>query len=128
MSIKCYGVEGGIGIGGQYLLFVWVVEVGGWLYVFGQMLMKNGEVVEGGIVDQLCLVIQNCVDIMIEVGYILVDVVYVKVIFIDVCYFQLFNKVFCEFFGDNLFVCICCVVDLVVDCKVEVDVICFNVV
>ncbi len=31
--------------------------------------MKNGEVVEGGIVDQSRLAIQNCVDIMTEAGY-----------------------------------------------------------
>jgi enamine deaminase RidA (YjgF/YER057c/UK114 family) len=63
--------------------------------------MKNGEVVEGGIVDQSRLAIQNCVDIMTEAGYTLADVVHVKVILTDARYFQSFNKVFREFFGDN---------------------------
>ena len=109
MSIKRYGVEGGTGTGGQHLPFARAVEAGGWLYVSGQTPMKNGEVVEGGIVDQSRLAIQNCVDIMTEAGY-----------------FQSFNKVFREFFGDNPPARICCVADLVVDCKVEVDVTCFN--
>ncbi|EIW8843304.1 RidA family protein, partial [Klebsiella pneumoniae] len=52
MSIKRYGVEGGTGTGGQHLPFARAVEAGGWLYVSGQTPMKNGEVVEGGIVDQ----------------------------------------------------------------------------
>lgn len=70
------------------------MEAGGWLYVSGQTPMKNGEVVEGGIVDQSRLAIQNCVDIMTEAGYTLADVVHVKVILTDARYFQSFNKVF----------------------------------
>ena len=126
MSIKRYGVEGGTGTGGQHLPFARAVEAGGWLYVSGQTPMKNGEVVEGGIVEQSRLAIQNCVDIMSEAGYGLADVVHVKVILTDARYFQSFNKVFREFFGDNPPARICCVADLVVDCKVEVDVTCYN--
>ena len=76
MSIKRYGVEGGTGTGGQHLPFARAVEAGGWLYVSGQTPMKDGEVVEGGIVDQARLAIQNCVDIMTEAGYTLADVVF----------------------------------------------------
>ena len=57
MSIKRYGVEGGTGTGGQHLPFARAVEAGGWLYVSGQTPMKDGEVVEGGIVDQSRLAI-----------------------------------------------------------------------
>ena len=63
---------------------------------------------------------------MIAKGYTLADVVHVKVILTDARYFQSFNKVFREFFGDNPPARICCVADLVVDCKVEVDVTCYN--
>lgn len=80
MSIKRYGTEGGTGTGGQHLPFAVAVEAGGWLYVSGQTPMKNGEVVEGGIVEQSRLAIQNCVDIMTEAGYSTADVVHVKVI------------------------------------------------
>ncbi|MEI8418136.1 RidA family protein [Escherichia coli] len=126
MSIKSYGTEGGTGTGGQHLPFAWGVEAGGWLYVSGQTPMKNGEVVEGGFVEQSRLAIQNCVDNMTEAGYSLADVVHVKVILTDARYFQSCNKVFREFFGENPPARICCVADLVVDCIVEVDVTCYN--
>lgn len=96
MSIKRYGTEGGTGTGGQHLPFAVAVEAGGWLYVSGQTPMKNGEVVEGGIVEQSRLAIQNCVDIMTEAGYSggcgsrESDLT-------DARYFQSFNKVFREF-------------------------------
>lgn len=88
--------------------------------------MTDGEVVEGGIVDQSRLAIQNCVDIMTEAGYGLEDVMHVKVVLTDSRYFQSFNKVFKEFFGANPPARICMVCDLVVDVKVEVDVTCYR--
>ncbi|CZF83179.1 RidA family protein [Grimontia kaedaensis] len=126
MTIKRYGVEGGTGTGGQHLPFARAVEAGGFLYVSGQTPMTDGEVVEGGIVDQSRLAIQNCVDIMEEAGYGLEDVVHVKVVLTDSRYFQSFNKVFKEFFGANPPARICLVADLVVDVKVEVDVTCYR--
>ncbi|KXF82079.1 RidA family protein [Enterovibrio coralii] len=126
MSIKRYGTEGGTGTGGQHLPFARAVEAGGFLYVSGQTPMTDGEVVEGGIVDQSRLAIQNCVDIMEEAGYGLEDVVHVKVVLTDSRYFQSFNKVFKEFFGAHPPARICLVADLVVDVKVEVDVTCYR--
>ncbi|WP_373951792.1 RidA family protein [Vibrio pomeroyi] len=126
MTIKRYGVEGGTGTGGQHLPFVRATEAGGFLYVSGQTPMTDGEVVEGGIVDQSRLAIQNCVDIMTEAGYGLEDVMHVKVVLTDSRYFQSFNKVFKEFFGANPPARICMVCDLVVDVKVEVDVTCYR--
>ncbi|GAM53999.1 translation initiation inhibitor [Vibrio ishigakensis] len=126
MTIKRYGVEGGTGTGGQHLPFSRATEAGGFLYVSGQTPMTDGEVVEGGIIDQSRLAIQNCVDIMTEAGYGLEDVVHVKVVLTDSRYFQSFNKVFKEFFGANPPARICMVCDLVVDVKVEVDVTCYR--
>lgn len=126
MTIKRYGIEGGTGTGGQHLPFARATEAGGFLYVSGQTPMTDGEVVEGGIVDQSRLAIQNCVDIMEEAGYGLEDVVHVKVVLTDSRYFQSFNKVFKEFFGAHPPARICMVCDLVVDVKVEVDVTCFR--
>ncbi|GAM74734.1 bona fide ridA/YjgF/TdcF/RutC subgroup [Vibrio ishigakensis] len=126
MTIKRYGVEGGTGTGGQHLPFARAIEAGGFLYVSGQTPMTDGEVVEGGIIDQSRLAIQNCVDIMTEAGYGLEDVVHVKVVLTDSRYFQSFNKVFKEFFGANPPARICMVCDLVVDVKVEVDVTCYR--
>lgn len=126
MTIKRYGVEGGTGTGGQHLPFARATEAVGFLYVSGQTPMTDGEVVEGGIVDQSRLAIQNCVDIMTEAGYGLEDVMHVKVVLTDSRYFQSFNKVFKEFFGANPPARICMVCDLVVDVKVEVDVTCYR--
>ena len=124
--IRRIGTEGGTGTGGQHLPFSRAVEAGGWLRVSGQTPMKNGEVVEGGIIDQSRLAIENCIDIMKEAGYELKDVVHVTVILTDARYFQSFNKVFKEFFGEHPPARICSVADLVVDCKVEVDVSCYK--
>ena len=124
--IKRIGTEGGTGTGGQHLPFARAIEAGGWLMVSGQTPMKDGEVVEGGIIDQSRLAIQNCIDIMDEAGYGLEHVAHVKVILTDARYFQSFNKVFKEFFGEHPPARICAVADLVVDCTVEVDVTCYK--
>lgn len=126
MTIKRYGAQGGTGTGGQHLPFSSAVEAGGFLYVSGQTPMTDGEVVEGGIVEQSRLAIQNCLDIMAQAGYETKDVIHVKVVLTDARYFQSFNKVFKEVFGEHPPARICMVCDLVVDVKVEVDVTCFK--
>ncbi|MCO4800029.1 MAG: RidA family protein [Colwelliaceae bacterium] len=126
MTIKRFGADGGVGTGGQHLPFSSAVEAGGWLYVSGQTPMTDGEVVEGGVVEQSRLAIDNCIKIMTDAGYGLADVVHVKVILTDARYFQSFNKVFKEVFGAHPPARICAVADLVVDVKVEVDVTCYK--
>lgn len=126
MNIKRYGTEGSTGTGGQHLPFSRAVEAGGWLYISGQTPMKDGEIVEGSIIEQSRLAIQNCLDIMDAATFTLADIVHVKVILTDARYFQSFNKVFSDFFSEHPPARICCVADLVVDCKVEVDITCFN--
>jgi len=126
MTIKRYGVEGGTGTGGQRLPFARAVEAGGWLKVSGQTPMRNGEVVEAGIVEQSRIAIENCIAIMNEANYGLEHVTNVTVVLTDARYFQSFNKVFEEFFGEHPPARICMVADLVVDCKVEVDVTCYK--
>jgi enamine deaminase RidA (YjgF/YER057c/UK114 family) len=124
--IRRIGIEGGKGTGGQHLPFARAVEAGGWLMVSGQTPMTDGEVVDGGIIEQSRLAVENCLVIMREAGYELKDVVHVTVILTDSRYFQSFNKVFKEYFGANPPARICAVADLVVDCKVEVDVTCYK--
>lgn len=126
MTITRFGAGGGVGTGGQHLPFSSAVEAGGWLYVSGQTPMLDGEVVEGGVVEQSRLAIDNCIKIMTDAGYGLQDVVHVKVILTDARYFQSFNKVFKEVFGEHPPARICAVADLVVDVKVEVDVTCYK--
>ncbi|RJX73692.1 RidA family protein [Vibrio sinensis] len=126
MSIKRYGPEGKSGTGGQHLPFSSAVEAGGWLYISGQTPMTDGEVVEGGIVEQSKLAIENCLEIMHNSGYSKKDIVHMKVILTDARYFQSFNKVFKEYFGEHPPARICMVADLVVDVKVEVDLTCYK--
>lgn len=126
MSITRIGAAGGLGTGGQQLPFSRAVEAGGWLYVSGQTPMREGEVVEGGIVEQSHLAIENCLEIVREAGYGLEHVVHVTVILTDARYFQSFNKVFREYFGEHPPARICSVCDLVVDCKVEVGLVCYR--
>ncbi|MFC3092777.1 RidA family protein [Alteromonas sediminis] len=126
MALIRYGAEGGVGTGGQHLPFSKAVQAGGWLYVSGQTPMTDGEVVEGGIIEQSRLAIQNCLDIMRDANYDLCDVVHVTVILTDARYFQSFNKVFADVFGQHPPARICEVADLVVDCKVEVGVVCYK--
>ena len=126
MSIKRYGIDEITGTGGQKLPFAKAVEAAGWLYVSGQTPMRNGEVVEGGIVEQSELALQNCIDIMQQAGYQLTDVVHVRVYLTDARYFASFNQVFRRVFADGPPARICAVADLVVDCKVEVDLTCYR--
>lgn len=126
MTIKRYGAEGGKGTGGQHLPFSRATEANGWLHVSGQTPMKDGEIVDGGIIDQSRLAIQNCLDIMAEAGYGTEHVMHVTVILTDARYFQSFNKVFKEVFGENPPARILSVADLVVDCKVEVGLVCYK--
>ena len=88
--------------------------------------MRDGEVVEGSIVEQSTIAIENCINIMTEAGFSLEHVVHVTVVLTDSRYFQSFNKVFKDFFGEHPPARICMVADLVVDCKVEVDVTCYK--
>ncbi|MGA7108589.1 MAG: RidA family protein [Terracidiphilus sp.] len=121
MAIKRYGVEGGTGTGGQHLPFARAVEAAGWLYVSGQVAMRDGEIVSGGIAEQSRQAIQNLQAIVNEAGYGLEHVVRCGVWLEDPRDFQTFNKVFKEFFGKNPPARSCVVSSMVVDCKVEID-------
>jgi enamine deaminase RidA (YjgF/YER057c/UK114 family) len=126
MTIKRYGADGGLGTGGQRLPFARAVQADGWLYISGQAPMKNGEVVEGGIIEQTRLAFDNCLQIAAEAGYEAGDVVHVTAVLTDARYFGSFNKVFAEYFSQFPPARICSVQNLVVDCKVEVDMKCFR--
>ncbi|MEQ5401871.1 RidA family protein [Providencia rettgeri] len=124
--IKRFGIEGSKGTGGQSLPFAKAVLADGWLYVSGQTPMIDGEVIDGGIIAQSKLAIENCLNIMKDAGFSTQDIVHMKVVLSDARYFQSFNKVFQQFFADNPPARVCFVADLVVDCMVEVDITCFN--
>lgn len=121
MTIKRFGVAGGIGAGGQHLPFARAVSADGWLYVSGQTAMEKGEVIDGGIVAQAHKAIQNLLAILGEAGYGPADVVRCGVWLDDPRDFASFNKVFAQYFGDNPPARSCVVSSMVVDCKIEID-------
>jgi len=121
MSIKRYGVGGGIGTGGQHLPFARAVEADGWLYVSGQVPMVDGEVIAGNIVVQSRQAIGNLLSILGEAGYAAEHVVRCGVWLEDPRDFAAFNAVFKEHFGEDPPARACVVSSMVVDCKVEID-------
>jgi reactive intermediate/imine deaminase len=126
MSIKRYGKEGGKGPAGQDLPFARAVEADGWLYVSGQVPMKNGEVVQGNIAVQAHQAIRNLLSILQDAGYAPQHVVRCGVWLDDPHDFQSFNEVFREYFGDNPPARACVVSSMVIDCKVEIDCIAYK--
>jgi enamine deaminase RidA (YjgF/YER057c/UK114 family) len=82
------------GAGGQKLPFAKAVRAGDFVYVSGQIAMRDGEVVPGGIIDQARLTFDNIKQILSEAGCGLEDVVKVNVWLDDPRDFWSFNKVF----------------------------------
>jgi reactive intermediate/imine deaminase len=121
MSIKRFGVEGGVGTGGQHLPFARAVEAGGWLYVSGQTATVNGELVAGNIVAQSRQAIRNLLSILNESGYGPEHVVRCGVWLDDPRDFSAFNSVFREYFGEHPPARSCVVSSMVVDSKIEID-------
>jgi enamine deaminase RidA (YjgF/YER057c/UK114 family) len=105
MPIKRYGAEKS-GAGGQNLPFARAVEAGGWLFVSGQVPMKDGEIV---------------IAILEEAGYGLEHVVRCGVWLDDPRDFWSFNAVYKSYFGEHPPARACVQSSMMVDCKVEID-------
>ena len=125
MSITRHGT-GETGAGKQALPFARAVEADGWLYVSGQVAMKNGEIVAGGIVEQTRRTIENLIAILHEAGYGVEDVVRVGVWLDDPRDFWSFNAVYAEYFGAHPPARACVQSSMMVDCKVEIDCVAFR--
>ena len=127
MTIKRYGVEGGSGTGGQHLPFARAVQADGWLYVSGQVPMgPDGEIVAGSIATQTHQTVANIKAILGELGLGLEHVVKVTVWLADTRDFWPFNKVYNEYFGAALPARSCVRADMMVDCKVEIEVVAYD--
>jgi len=121
MTIKRFGIEGGVGTGGQHMPFARAAQAGGFLFVSGQVPMRDGEVVDGGIVPQTHQAIANVLAILSEAGYGPEHIVRCGVWLDDPRDFPSFNKIFQTYFGANPPARACVVSSMVVDCKVEID-------
>ncbi|THF48052.1 RidA family protein [Allorhizobium terrae] len=120
MTIKRYGAEKA-GAGGQTLPFARAVEADGWLYVSGQVAMENGEIINGGIVEQTHKTIANVLEILHEAGYGVEHVVRCGVWLDDPRDFWTFNKIYQGYFGEHPPARACVQASMMVDCKVEID-------
>lgn len=125
MSIKRYGAEKS-GAGGQNLPFARSVEAGGFLFVSGQVAMKDGEIITGGIVEQTHLAIQNVLAILKEAGYGPEHVVKCGVWLDDPRDFWSFNAVYKSYFGAHPPARSTVESHLMVDAKVEIDCIAYK--
>ena len=122
-----YGVAGKAGAGKQHLPFARAVQADGWLYVSGQVAMENGEIVNAGIVGQSHKAIQNMLAIVEEAGYTKEDIVRCGVWLDDPRDFWSFNGVYSEYFaGEHAPARACVQSAMMVDCKVEIDCVCYK--
>jgi len=103
-----------------------VVRAGDFVFVSGQVPMgPDGFIVEGGIVPQTRQAIENIKAILGPIGLSLKDVVKTTVWIDDTRDFAAFNRVYAEYFGEALPSRSCVESKIVVDCKVEIEVIAY---
>lgn len=120
---------GGIktGTGGQSLPFCQATKAGGFVFVSGQVAMgEDGEIIDGGIVAQTHKTLENIIVILEKAGCTLSDVVKANVWLDDARDFQAFNRVYAHYFGDTLPARACVQSPMMVDCKIEIDVIAYK--
>lgn len=112
--------------GGQRRPFAKAVRAGDFVYVSGQVPTLNGEVVVGNIVAQTEQVITNIKDVLALADCTLADVVRVNVWLDDARDFSSFNAVFQKHFIDHPPARSTVQSPLMVDAKVEMDVIAYK--
>ena len=115
------------GAGGQPLPFSPAVRAGDFVFVSGQVAMDaKGEIVPGGIEAQTRRTMENITAVLEMAGCTLQDVVKVNVWLDDPRDFWSFNRVYAECFGDHQPARSTVRSQLVVDAKIEMDVIAYK--
>ena len=115
------------GSGGQSLPFCQALRAGDYLFVSGQVAMdEKGEIIDGGIVPQTHATLKNIIAILEKAGCTLADVVKVTVWLDDTRDFQAFNRVYGEYFGAAPPARSCVRSQIMVDAKIEMDVIAYS--
>lgn len=126
MTIERFGAAP-TGPGGRSLPFTKAVRAGDFIFVSGQVPMgADGEIVDGGIATQTRQTIENVKAILKEQGLGLEHVVKATVWLADTRDFWPFNKVYLEYFGAALPARSCVRADMMVDCKVEIEVVAYH--
>jgi len=115
------------GAGGQPLPFSPAVRAGPFVFVSGQVPMgENGEIVPGGIEAQTRQALSNVQRALTLAGCTLDDVVKATVWLDDARDFWTFNRVYAEFFTGNKPARSTTQAKLMVDAKVEIEVIAYK--
>jgi reactive intermediate/imine deaminase len=115
------------GAGGQPLPFSSAVEAGPFVFVSGQVAMgDNGEIVSGGIEAQTRQALKNVEKALALAGCTLKNVVKSTVWLDDARDFWTFNRVYAEFFSENKPARSTTQATLMVDAKVEIEVIAYK--
>ncbi len=123
MSIERIGAAR-TGSGGQHLPFCQATVANGFVFVSGQVALgDDGEVITGGIVAQSHHCIKSIIAILQKAGCTLQDIVKVNVWLDDTRDFQAFNRVYAGYFQEALPARACVQSALMVDAKVEIEVI-----
>ena len=116
------------GAGGQQLPFSPAVTAGPFVFVSGQVAMgDNGELVPGGIEAQTRQTLKNVEKALALAGCTLKDVVKSTVWLDDARDFWTFNRVYAEFFSENKPARSTTQATLMIDAKVEIEVIAYRV-
>ena len=115
------------GAGGQALPFSPAVKAGPFVFVSGQVAMgDNGEIVPGGIEAQTRQALKNVEKALALAGCTLKDVVKSTVWLDDARDFWTFNRVYAEFFSDSKPARSTTQATLMIDAKVEIEVIAYK--
>lgn len=126
MTIQHFGNER-TGAGGQSLPFSPAVRAGDFVYISGQIAMgDDGEVVPGGIEAQTRRTMENVRRVLALADCTLADVVKVTVWLDDPRDFWTFNRVYASFFPGDKPARSTVRSQLMVDAKVEIDVVAFR--
>jgi len=112
--------------GGTPRPFAKAVRAGDFVYVSGQVPARDGEIVAGEIVAQTEVVMENIIDVLKIAGCGLEHVIKVNVWLDDPRDFSSFNGVFARYFIDNPPARSTVQSRLMVDAKVEMDVIAYR--
>ncbi len=123
MSIERIG-DARTGSGGQHLPFCQATIANGFVFVSGQVAMgADGEIIAGGVVAQTHHCLKSIIAILEQAGCTLNDVVKVNAWLDDTRDFQAFNRVYAGYFREGLPARACVQSALMVDAKVEIEVI-----
>lgn len=111
--------------GGQTRPFSKAVRAGDFVFVSGQVPTRDGEIVEGNIVTQTEVVIENIKEVLALAGCGVEHIVQIGVWLDDARDFSSFNAVFKKHFGDHPPARATVQSPLMVSAKVEMDVIAY---